>query len=210
VTHPAHEQFEAIDGHIVVNRDGSLSIIDTGAPLSTTAPSMVSDHLGRPIAELLGCDALDGWVLEIEWNALRLSWAPSREPLGDSIPLVMSPLGVPLIDVLGPDGLVRCVFDTGAPLSYVPGAVAKRHDVVGEREDFFPGLGEFSTSVYRVPMMIGKSALPLECGVLTPLLQMALSLRCPSGYIVGWQILTGAISRMDLRGGWLQIDRNGT
>ena len=112
--------------------------------------------------------------------------------------------------VFGPDGLVRCVFDTGAPLSYVPGTVATRHEVIGEREDFFPGLGDFSTSVYRIPMQIGTSPLLLECGVLPPLLQMALSLLCPSGYIVGSQILTGAISRIDLRGGWLQIDRSTT
>jgi len=61
---------------------------------------------------------------------------------------------------------VRCVVDTGAPLSYVPGTVAKHHDVIGERKDFFPGVGSCTTSVYRIPMEIDQSPLPLECGVL--------------------------------------------
>lgn len=208
MTHPTHEPFENVDGHIVVSRGGSLSIIDTGTPFSLSAPTMVSEQLGRPIAELIGCEALDGWVLEIDWNAQRLSWTQSRPEPGDSISLVMSPLGVPLIDVGGPDGMVRGVFDTGAPISYAPNAVAERYDAVGERDDFFPALGDFSTAIYRVPMTIGTTPLELECGVLPPLLQLALSMLCPSGYIVGSQLLVGAISRIDLRNGWLQIERS--
>ena len=125
------------------------------------------------------------------------------------MPLVKSGFGVPLLDLKGPTGTAQAVFDTGAPLTYVPAVLVARARSHGTREDFFPGLGEFETKLYRVPITVGAHQFTVDCGVLPPLLAMALGLLCPSGYIVGTQLMSDRITHFDLDGGWIHFAATG-
>lgn len=207
MTSRTSESFQVLEGHIVLERDYGLAVLDTGTPISLPAPDIASRQLGRPIARLIGCEELAGQVLEVDWAVQRLTWAPSHSAPDGAIPLHMSALGVPLIDIWGPAGSVQAVFDTGAPLAYVPGDLVSKQKSTGSREDFFPGLGQFKTSVYRVALTIGTLDYDLECGVLPPLLQMALGMLCPSGFIVGSQVMRDHITRFDVDAGWIQFER---
>ena len=204
--HGTVETFHAIHGHIVVERDGALAILDTGTPISLPAPRLVSQQLGKPIARLIGCDEMRGRALEVDWETKRLTWTASGTAPAGAVLLHMSPLGVPLIDIRSARGPAQAVFDTGAPIAYVPDDLVESLEAVGEREDFFPGLGEFTTSIFPVTLEVGGAHFPIECGVLPPLLAMALGLLCPSGYIVGSQIMRDRITRFDLDGRWIQVE----
>jgi hypothetical protein len=200
------ETFQAIDGHIVVERDGELAVLDTGSPISLAAPKIVSQQLGRPIARLIGCEDIGGRALEVDWRARQLRWSPSRAAPDGAVPLHMSEFGVPLVDIGGSRGPAQAVFDTGAPIAYVPDALVAGSTALSRRSDFFPGLGEFTTLVYPVSLHVGGAHFVLECGVLPPLLAMALGLLCPGGYIVGSQLMQDRVTRFDLDAGWIQME----
>ena len=116
-----------------------------------------------------------------------------------------SPFGVPLVEIAGPDGPVRAAFDTGAPLSYVPPAVAASRPAVRQTVDFLPGIGEFETTVVMVPITYVGMDLSLECGVLPPLLRQLLSMICPGGWIIGSELLRDVVTQVDLSSGWLRV-----
>ena len=199
------ERFEDVKGHIVLQRETGLALLDTGTPFSLDAPEIVSEQLGMDIVSLIGCDQLRGVVVEIDWKGKQVTWSPSTAAPEGALPLLQSGFGVPLLDLKGPTGTAQAVFDTGAPLAYVPADLVAGARSHGTREDFFPGLGEFETNLYQVPITVGAHEFTVDCGVLPPLLAMALGLLCPSGYIVGTQLMSDRVTRFDLDGGWIHF-----
>lgn len=180
-----------------------------GTPFSLAAPEIVSEQLGMEIDSLIGCDQLRGVAVEIDWKGKHVTWSPSTASPEGAIPLVKSGFGVPLLDLKGPTGTAQAIFDTGAPLTYVPADLVARARSHGTHEDFFPGLSEFETNLYQVPITVGTHEFTVARGVLPPLLAMALGLLCPSGYIVGTQLMSDRVTRFDLDGGWIHFAATG-
>ena len=85
-------------------------------------------------------------------------------------------LGVPFTS-LEFDGLptATCI-DTGAKLSYLERGRLARTEVVGEADDFYPGLGAFRTAIHDVPVRIATSTLTLRIGELPDALAVQLSM----------------------------------
>jgi hypothetical protein len=196
------ETFKDVAGHIVVSRPEGLTIVDTGVPSGMAAPALVSTALGRPIARLMGCADLPGTTI-VDWPTGHITIGATLPRPDHAAPLRMSGLGVPIVPLRINGREAEAVFDTGAPLSYVAADMVAGLTAHDERDDFLPGFGAFRTPVYHVDVAIGARQWTLECGVLPPLLQMALGLLCPSGVIVGTGVMRGACTTFDLTSGWV-------
>ena len=77
--------------------------------------------------------------------------------------------------------------DTGAKLSYVDHKIASQYTSIGKERDFYPGMGEFETSVFDIPFQLGQLNFNLRCGVLPPLLEKTL-LVTGNGGIIGSEL----------------------
>ncbi|MCX8155216.1 MAG: hypothetical protein N3J91_01985 [Verrucomicrobiae bacterium] len=197
------------NGHLFVEVEGELWLLDTGSPLSfgknTTialagqpfninssfhglAAAALLEAIGVPCAGLLGGDVLDKFdhLLEVESGRLTLS-TDTLEHSGESIPL--EPLmGVPVVKAQVRGNEFRMFFDTGAQLSYFQSPMLTQFPSLGSFTDFYPGIGNFSTETYEVPLSLGAVTTTLRCGVLPTLLGTALNLANVQG-IIGIEML---------------------
>jgi hypothetical protein len=72
---------------------------------------------------------------------------------------------------------------SGSKLSYLRKGMVSKYTQVGKEHDFYPGMGEFDTPVYEVPITLGKEQFMLQCGVLPVLLERAILSPDRSGII---------------------------
>ena len=157
---------EVVDGHLVAEAGGRF-LLDTGSPMSFARTGQVvwagrdhelatnllgldspelSDLVGTPLDGLLGGDVLgeSPFTVDLERGACFFDETPTdRDGIELQLRLV---LGVPFTS-LEFDGLptATCI-DTGAKLSYLERGRLAGTEVVGEADDFYPGLGAFRTA----------------------------------------------------------------
>lgn len=201
------ETLHIIDGHLLVERDGAYHLLDTGVPHSMPAPAMVSEVLGVRVTRLIGTSELARSPIRIDWPGRRITFGATPAARAERVPLAMSPLGVPLIEFTHEDRKAHAVFDTGAPLSYAPSSVMDRVSSIRTVEDFMPMFGKFTTPVYRMSLGVGTRIIDADCGVLPDLLQLALGLMLPDGWILGTALLADRVTVIDLPGGALWYER---
>jgi hypothetical protein len=92
-------------------------------------------------------------------------------------------MGVPSV-VFTAEGVDQKMYvDTGAKLSYVDEKIAANYSPIGKEKDFYPGIGEFKTLVYDIPMHLGKFDIQIHCGVLPAVLATAVRVSGNSGII---------------------------
>lgn len=203
-----------VGGHLIATLEDVTALVDTGSPTSFGAMRLpfilgrrfeirheymgldaarLSGFVGTRVDALVGADVLSNFavVIDIAHEVLRLSDAgccAEDEMLNSDFFM-----GIPIVTAsVGNEGL-RMFLDTGAQLSYVDPEVAEAYPPSGKVEDFYPGLGEFTTETYRVPVSIGTRKLELPCGVLPDLLQLTLTMANCRG-ILGTAVLKcGAI-----------------
>lgn len=184
-------------GHLVI-KHGHTALLDTGSPQSigfrpfwdfmgrTLEPErdylgVTTDYLSQVLRTridfLLGMDVLqDLWML-IDTRVGFVHFSRESHMLPDL------PLRVNLDYVMGIPkarfeiaGVSRMMFvDTSAKLSYLRAEAVEGLQSVDTEKDFYPGFGEFSTEVYQVPLQMGEHKVMLRCGVLPPMLEMALN-----------------------------------
>ncbi|MHB1223339.1 MAG: vWA domain-containing protein [Gemmatimonadaceae bacterium] len=202
---PRSEPLRIIDDHLLVQRDGRLSILDTGVPSSMPCPQLVSEILGVTVDRLIGCAELSESPLEIDWPGRRL--VHDAPPRADAVhvPLARAAFGIPCIDMGTPQGTVRAILDTGAALSYAAPDAVEGLVPVRRTMDFLPGFGRFTVDVHRLDITVGGMPITVECGVLPPLLRMALALICPSGWILGTALFRDRVVALDLAGAMLHV-----
>ena len=83
---------------------------------------------------------------------------------------------VPIVEVSISGEPVRMIFDTGAKLSYLDRTFIDAFPPSGTREDFFPGLGTFSTDTFQAQISLGPSTVTITTGALTAIPALALTL----------------------------------
>jgi len=205
-----HEyEYKLVDGHIIV-KDGSRQLlIDTGAPSSVgdssplafaggsypmqssymgISPASLSKSVGTPINALVGADILNRYDILIDPVAQRFTLTEDKLPLdGTSLELDVF-MGIPIIEASVGEEMVRMFFDTGAKLSYLDPDKTNAFSSVGTESDFYPGVGEFSTNAYDIPIALATENVVLRVGNLPELLQMTLMMANTSG-ILGTAIL---------------------
>jgi Ca-activated chloride channel family protein len=184
-----------VRGHLVAQIHRDTALIDTGVPISIGSQAewpfgnqvhrlspeymgVTLDYLSRMVGTklniLLGTDILKQYSFLVDLPRERIEF--HMTPFG--MPGVHVPLddfaGVPFVHcTIGKDAY-QAYVDTGAKLSYVSKEIATGCTQVGKEHDFYPGMGEFDTPVYEVPITLEGEMFTLRCGVLPGMLETAM------------------------------------
>jgi len=196
------------NGHPYLELDGELWLFDTGSPASfgereelvigahamRVQPSYLGlgvaalrESLGEPVSGLLGSDVLQrmDWLLDLPNETAHASDSLKFQ---GQIATIDDFMGLPIVQVGVGDQVVRMLFDTGAQLSYWEDPGIERYRVSGTTEDFFPGLGTFTTQAHHVPVRVADVQFMVRCGRLPRLLAATLSFAGVAG-VLGSEIL---------------------
>lgn len=196
------------EGHLYLELDGALWLIDTGAPQSfgragaviagrrfevgTATAGLDASALSAMVKVecqgLFGADVLShlDWILDLPGGVARVS-AGELAHEGTRVPLE-SFMGIPIVQAQV--GVERCrlFFDTGAQVSYLDDRLLAPWPRTGTVTDFYPGIGKFETDVHEVEIGVGGAPRRLRCGALPGPLQGMLAMANVAG-IVGNEIL---------------------
>ena len=172
-----------VSDHLLIELEGSVSLIDTGAPMSIPAPELVSEELGTRVEWILGVDWLRDSAITIDWPARQIAFAQAAQA-GEIVPL-RPHFGLYQIEVATTSGTGLAFLDTGAQLSYAPPAECAGVEPVGARRDFYPGFGAFDVTVYQMPIRVGSREIHGTFGVLPDLLLSLLRMIGHGGWILG-------------------------
>ena len=212
--------FEKANGHILAVLGERKALIDTGSPFSLAmqpfdflgiqhpASSEFQKDILRKIKEvagfqfdlLIGCDILAQQDLRICWCDGVLIFGTELTD-GPILLQLKKVAGVPVFPLRLKEHNINAIFDTGAPLSYVDPALVAGSVSLGQREDFYPGIGRFSATIYRVPVCLDTDPVILEFGILPDEFQPALSLifqQTSCSAVVG----TGLLETFDCNISW--------
>ncbi len=185
---------EIVDEHLVAVIGDRNVLLDTGAPQSIgqgTLELLGERHVLRPgwlgfdipqlkrsvgtrIDALLGSDLLGRVRFLVDRPGRKVAFSHDPLPLAGTVVPVDSQLGVPVVEFGLGGRTARAFLDTGARLSYVGPAAADVGRAAGEASDYYPGFGDFTTAVFRVPIEFAGRVLEVTCGTLPDILQMAL------------------------------------
>jgi hypothetical protein len=198
------------DGHIFIELEGRLWLFDTGAPESFGRPNnltvadkhffvgesylglsddTLSKFVGVECSGLLGADVLGHFdhILAVENTALTVS-TDELSHLGQSVQLELF-MGIPIVTATVVENDYRMFFDTGAQISYLQNDSLTDFPFLGSVSDFYPGIGQFQTDTYKVPVSFSGVKFSLRCGTLPSLLGMTLMMAGTQG-IIGNAILS--------------------
>lgn len=205
-----HEMMMTIDaGHVFVALEGRTYIVDTGSPMTFCDAGSIeldgrrfevaksgfgidiatlSGHVGREINGLLGCDILNAFDVVFDAPAGRLTLVHAEADFrGETIGIEFI-MGVPVVEVRIGDAPLRVFLDTGAPISYVLDLPLGGFAPDGSYQDFYPGFGEFTVDVFRVPVRTGGIVSQLRIGTLPVAIRDLLRLANVKG-IVGSELI---------------------
>jgi Ca-activated chloride channel family protein len=191
------KRFSMVDceGHIVVSSNGRNILLDTGSPITFSQErfvqlkdrhpvkyrefqgvdcDIISGFIGSPIEAVVGMDVLTGLNVSIDAGRREVT-IDGRQPLGSDFSGDLEYLmGVPIVKIKVDGRDVRMIVDTAAKLSYLDSSILDRHSHAGTETDFYPGIGEFSTETYHVPVGLGKRDQIMTFGKLPGLLSILL------------------------------------
>jgi len=201
------------DGHLFVEIDNDLWLLDTGAPssfgsqedltLMGEAVELEASYLGLdaeklstftgvPCAGLLGADVLGRFdhIFDVAGGTLAISKGELSHE-GREV-AVSEFMGIPVVSAGIAGSEYQMFFDTGAQVSYLQDDSLGDWPSAGSVNDFYPGVGPFETDTHHVPVSLNGIEFTLRCGTLPGLLGMTLMMAGAHG-IIGNQILTNRI-----------------
>lgn len=172
-------------GHIILPIGDKRAVLDTGAQVSMApepftflgrthtvpanllgvTPQSMGNLAGFPIDIMIGCDILKDCTV-------RLRWRDGIVDIGDDVPdgKIIHPLellqGLPVFPVELAGSGTRAVFDSGAHLSYIDPECVCGWEPSGEREDFHPFAGRYTTALYRVATALDPAPVEIEYGIM--------------------------------------------
>lgn len=201
-------------GHLFVEVEGNLWLVDTGAPTSFgVTPSLafaaeqfslgrslmsltaetLSESVGVQCCGLLGADILGRFdhIINLGEGSLQVSAAELSHD-GQCIPLDNWE-GIPIVTARIGSKDYRMFFDTGAQVSYFQDDSLSSFPSAGSLNDFYPGLGQFQTDTYEVPVRIGGESFTLRCGGSLPDTLAAILRAIDTQGIIGNQVLVDRV-----------------
>lgn len=194
---------KVINKHPIVEINGKNVFVDTGAPISFhndgeitigdkrhkcpssipfTDTDFMSENIGTPLSGLLGMDIMmeyDNVLFDYAGGSLLFNTLlegteyKSISNIHCGIELIVNGRKLPM------------AVDTGAPISYLPKSFTQSIEPVGEAEDFYPGIGTFTTKTFVLPVQAGGKEIEATFGNLPDALAMAMQMvgaQCVIGY----------------------------
>jgi len=185
-----------VKGYLVFDYLGQLVLLDTGLQVSfgkqehwdflgrqltlppnfmKISPEYLSQFIGAPIDFFLGMDVLKELYFQINTREKLVTFSEFRFRSSPITLLLETIKDVPFTDVFM-NGETHNVFvDTGAKINFLRKEALVGLEPVDTEMVFYPMLGEFETNVYQIPVNIHGETHVMRCGVLPPMLEMALT-----------------------------------
>ena len=176
-------------GHMFVEIDNEMWLIDTGAPISfgdsncitvgseqfyvdesyhSYTADTISHYVGVTCAGLIGVDFLNHFDVIFDTANSKLTLSTTELSYdGESIQMD-SFMGIPIITVQFGACNYRMILDTGAQISYFLSNTLDDYPPAGIFKDFHFTVGLFDTKTYNVPMSLGDKTLSFRCGEFLP------------------------------------------
>jgi len=184
-----------VDNHIIIELDGKNILIDTGAPHSFGETSEIKilgkiynladnylglttnelgEYIGADIDIVLGGDVLSKIYFLVDFQANMLYMDRFPVTLDGRAITVSMFMNIPIIQFEINGQQIRAFLDTGAKISYLDPQITANYPSTGTETDFYPGVGQFSTATYEIPVTLNNCECSLVFGNLPELLQMSL------------------------------------
>jgi hypothetical protein len=185
----------ACEGHVVIQSDGQNLLLDTGSPITFSQARFVqlidrhpikyrefqgvdcdtiSRFIGIPIDIVVGMDLMAGLNISIDAGRQEVTIGGQRPLEFDFSGDFEYLMGVPIVKLKVDGREIRMIVDTGAKLSYLNNSILERYPQVGTESDFYPGIGEFKSETYHVPIALGNPDQTMTFGKLPGLLSILL------------------------------------
>jgi hypothetical protein len=182
------------DGHFIIETGEQRWLLDTGSPVSVgdvpikmgaeefTPSSSFMGVTINALQEMVGTqfDALVGMDL-LKTNSFYLNKGnkSNQNIRFDADPINFSGTTVGMQLTMGIPSLPTKIgaedttlfFDTGAKLTYLPARLLEGLEQAGECADFYPGIGKFTTLLYKVKIDFGAGEREVDVGILPELLE---------------------------------------
>ena len=179
--------YEMVNGHVVISVDDCFLLLDTGAPSSIGLGSVrigdrtykvqdnymgitaayLTQEIGCRIDGLIGADIIADFTMTIDTVKSKIVFGSGAIEFPISVP-IDDFMGIPILDILVNGSQIRSFFDTGACLSYISVELSEGIAPVGQKEDFYPGIGRFTTDIFDLETVIGGESFRLSYGHLPP------------------------------------------
>ena len=198
-----------LDGHIIVEINHFDYIVDTGSPVSfgrggsifingqsfllnhsamNLTPDSISKLSGLRIDGVIGMDILSKFDIQFSLDEILFSnTAIHHSDLAIVLPVIDTAMIVPIISLTIAGEYRRLFFDTGAKLSYLSNDLLSGVPM-GQRQDFHPSIGRYTTNVYMIDVGIQTNVESLTFGSLPPSLTILLEMGQAAG-VVGTELL---------------------
>jgi hypothetical protein len=216
---------QLVHGHVIVSVAGAPCVLDTGAPFSVgyaplcignrvfdvqesylnVCPEWLSEHVGLPVAGSIGADVLAQYTVCLQTENRRIEFT-CFPPQGELLLPLNNFMDIPIIPVQLNGRVLRVFFDTGAPMSLLPGECLHGLQPVARQEEYYPLLGHFMTNVYELSMGIGGDECRLRFGELPEELRGTLQAGQVQG-IVGTELLRRFDLCYSLNDGVMRLDK---
>ena len=209
-----------VEGHLLISDNGNTILVDTGSPITVHSKtnlsfmdrdfkvhtsimgnriSDLSSLVGISFTTLLGMDILSQYRVVFDYKNQQITFQTEEEP-------GLEGTSYPLIDVMGSKAIrmnmkgqpLTMVLDTGAPLSYVDAAVTENLEPVGEKEDFHPIAGRYTTRIYELEAEIDDKKFTGTYGNLPAMMRMSLKLGGLDG-IIGYDFFQSFRVMLDFK-----------
>ena len=162
-----------VDGHLLISDNGNTILVDTGSPVTVhqedtlnflgrefpVHTSIMGDGIGSlcrlsgiEFTTLLGMDILSQYRVVFDYENRQITFLTDEESglEGTTLPLVNVMGGVKAVTMQIGGQQLKVAIDTGAPLSYVDTMVTDGLEPVGEKEDFHPMAGRYTTPIFKL------------------------------------------------------------
>lgn len=212
-------QISLFKGHPIINDGENIILIDTGAPSTIHASSIltfcsenyncstnymgltvskISAMLGTEITTLLGADILSDYKILFDYKNEIIEFNKEAIALDGFEIGISNFMGIPIIELSIDNQKLKFFLDTGAKLSYLSGSITSNYESIGTDEDFYPGVGKFETECFDISTNFGDNNFNVKYGNLPTLLQMTLMLGGTDG-IIGFDFFNNFKVVLDLK-----------
>lgn len=216
-----------VDGHLLISDNGNTILVDTGSPLTVhqedtlcflgrefpVHTSIMGDGIGSlcrlsgiEFTTLLGMDILSQYRVVFDYENRQITFLTDEESglEGTTLPLLNVMGGVKAVTMQINGQQLKVAIDTGAPLSYVDTMVTDGLEPVGEKEDFHPMAGRYTTPVFQLEAVLGGKRFTGSYGNLPAMMGMSLQLMGLDG-VVGYDFFRSFKIQFDFRNSLLVI-----